>query len=149
MSKVGSKQSIYQEIAMSRLRGRPFTIDEMREIFEEENFWTEDELADATREFKNKELRSRARKKFIDEDGILREQVNIKREESGPSEKQHFFVWTDECEKEDLEWVIVDRMNKRQFFHSEIKRFLDVYEERFGDTARAIFQRRLRLDFAD
>jgi hypothetical protein len=149
VSKLGSKTGVYRDIALTHLRGREVTIDEMREIYEAEGFWTEDELAEADREWKNAQLRRYARQRFFDEDGNPRELVNIKREKARTSEKQQFFVFIDECTKHDLEWVIEDRVCKRQYFSSEIDRFLDIYEQRFGGKARAVFQRRLNLDADD
>lgn len=148
-SRLGTKRRLYQEIALSRLRDREVDIDEMVDIYDEEMFWSDEELADVTREYKKTQLRRYARIPFYDENGDRVEQVNIKRDKAGPLERQQFFVFLDRTTREDLEWVIEDRVRKRQYFTDELKRFLDVYEQRFGRKARAVFQRRLRLDFGN
>lgn len=148
-SKLGSKRRLYQEIALARFRDCQAGIDEMLKVYEEEMFWSEDELADVTEKYKKSQLRHFARIPFFDEDGNRVEQVNITRDKAGLLERQQFFVFLDRTTQEDLEWVIEDRVRRRQYLTDELKRFLAVYEQRFGGRARATFQRRLRLDFAN
>jgi ParB family chromosome partitioning protein len=82
-----------------------------------------------------------------DDEGNPHELVNIKRSEPSSDEQQQFFVFLDDATQEDLEWVIGDRITKRDYFDDEIKRYFRVYEARFGGEATRIFQKRLDLQF--
>lgn len=144
MSKVGTKQHVFEEIANANIRGE-IDIDEMRELYEREGFWTAEEAAKADREWKNSDLRRRARQPIYDDDGSRRELVNVKRARAASVEKQQFFMWLDETTKEDLEWLIEDRIDKRNYFDSEAARLLSVYSGRFGKRASKVFQKRLNL----
>lgn len=92
MSRVGTKQHVFQEIANAYIRGE-VAIDEMRELYEREGFWTAEELVRADREWKNSDLRRRARKPIRDEQGNVRELVNIKRRGAVPRLQELFKLW--------------------------------------------------------
>lgn len=145
MSKTGTKKHLFQEIARANIRGE-IDIDEMRALYESQGFWTAEEEARAAREWKNSELRRLARQPIIDDDGNRQELVNIKRDGAGPDKRQQVFMWLAETTRGDLEWLIEDRVGKRNYFDSEATRYLKEYAGRFGRKASKAFQRRLNFD---
>jgi hypothetical protein len=142
-----TKETMFQEIALAHFQGREVTIDEMEETCIAEGFWSPDEDAALLRKGRRSELRRFARKPIYDEDGNRREMVNIQRPKAARDQNQQFFAFLDETTQEDLEWLIRDRVRRVHDWQSEVKRLLDVMQQRFGEEARRQVQARLNLDF--
>lgn len=153
MSKSGTKEALFQEIAIAHFQGKEVTVDEMRAICEANGFWGDDEDAQLLRDAKNKVMRTLARKPIYDESGNRLEMFNIVRPAAEdpttgePVPKQQFFRFAHEVDKDDFEYVIRQNVKRRDYFTREITRQLGMYGERFGKKSRTLFQRRLNLDF--
>jgi hypothetical protein len=128
----------YQEIALRRIHQvrRDVTINEFRSIYEEEGFWPEEDPRHAQIEVRNKELRQLARNvPIIDDQGQVRELVNIKRGKRADDGRQQVFIFLDQTDKPDLQWLIGYHVRRSRQAGDQVERYLGEYQRRFGKQA--------------
>lgn len=137
----------FREIILEFLPGRTATIGELRAVMVEHGLWDEAKKEGLVILAMNAQLRREARKRIKDRDGNRREVFNVIRDAEEGKDKQQFFVFDHDIEREDLEYVIRDRARKHKFYGGEYVRLLTFYESRFGKRARVRFERQLDLGF--
>lgn len=153
MKATKTKRQQFSEIALSKLKGRKVTIDEMRSIYEEAGFFADDEIDAAARAYKNKQLRRLARLPLLDEwgdpltssDGSTLEIVNIPRAGAGSDERQNAFMFIQDTTQEDLEFLIKGHARSVVSHREEMDRLIGIYANRYGRQAARLLQK--RLDF--
>jgi hypothetical protein len=147
LSKFSAK---FREIILEFLPGRTATIAELDEVTTREGLRTVDPKMTqswfATQGYRAM-IRREARKRIEDDEGVRREVFNVIRKDKKTGEVQQFFVFDDDIERQDLQYVIKDRARKRAYYDGEMARLLDFYESRFGKKARTRFERQLGLGF--
>jgi hypothetical protein len=137
----------FREIILEFLPGRTATIGELRAVMIEHGLWDEAKKETLLIQAMNAQVRREARKRIKDRDGVRREVFNVIRDAEEGVEKQQFFVFDNDIEREDLEYVIRDRARKHKFYGREYGRLLTFYESKFGKKARTRFERQLDLGF--
>jgi hypothetical protein len=137
----------FRAIILEFLPGRTATIGELRAVMIEKGLWDETNKEKLLILAMNSQIRREARKRIKDEDGMRREVFNVVREDKKTGEKQQFFVFDQDIERLDLEYVIHDRAHKRAYYDGEMARLLIFYESKFGKRARVRFERQLDLGF--
>jgi hypothetical protein len=140
------KMSVKEFAPIAELVQDWMTIEDIVDLCDEHNFWPPEFLEGAVRQLKKVAVRNLARQIKFDTQGNPIELVSLiqRNEKTGKEERaykqQHLFVLDDYVQ------VIADRWRRRNYFDSEIRRFVHLVSEQHGpEGARQVRQMSLPL----
>jgi hypothetical protein len=110
------------------------TTDDIVTLCDQQNFWPYEFLEDAIANIKKVAVRNLARRKvYQDEAGNPIELVSIIQRNEEAQKDERVYKQLSLFEEFDFVQVITDRWDRRRYWDSEIKRFLKLALEKFGD----------------